>query len=56
MKSTAKGEGRALSFVAFGCYVLALTACGAATYALAALSQAAYGNLGQGLHMTASQF
>ena len=56
MKSTTKMEDRALSFVAFGCYVLALTACGAATYALVALSQMVYGNLGQGLYLTASQF
>jgi hypothetical protein len=55
MKITMKVEERALSFVAFGCYVFALTACGAATYALVALSQAAYGNLGQGLYLTASQ-
>lgn len=56
MKSTTKREDRALSFVAFGCYVFALTACGAAAYALVALSQAAYGNLGRGLYLTASQF
>lgn len=56
MKITMKMEDRTLSFVAFGCYVFALTACGVATYTLVALSQAIFGNLGQGLYLTASQF
>ena len=56
MKITTKRADRTLSFIAFGCYVFALTACGAATYALVALSQAAYGHLGRGLYLTASQF
>jgi len=56
MNCTMKMEDRTLRVVAFGCYVFALTACGAATYALVALSHAAYGNLGQGLYLTASQF
>ena len=56
MKLTTKTEDRTLSFVAFGCYFLALTACGVATYTLVALSRAAYGNLGHGLYLTASQF
>jgi hypothetical protein len=56
MKSTMKVEDKTLRVVAFGCYVFALTACGVATYTLVALSQAVYGNLGQGLYLTASQF
>jgi hypothetical protein len=56
MNSTTKMEDRTLRVVAFGCYVFALTACGAATYTLVALSRAVYGNLGHGLYLTASQF
>jgi hypothetical protein len=56
MKITMKTEDGTLSVVAFGCYVFALAACGVATYTLVALSQAAYGNLGRGLYLTASQF
>jgi len=56
MKSTLKMEDRTLRVVAFGCYVLAMTACGVATYTLVVLSRAVYGNLGQGLYLTASQF
>ncbi len=56
MKSTMKMEDRILSVVAFACYVFALTASGVATYALVTLSQTAFGNLGQGFYLTASQF
>jgi hypothetical protein len=56
MKGTMKMEDRALRAVAFGCYAFAMTACGVAAYAPAALSQAVYGNLGRGLFLTASQF
>jgi hypothetical protein len=56
MKSAMKMEDRTLSVLAFGCYVFAMTACGVATYTLLALSQTAYGNLGQGLYLSASQF
>lgn len=46
MRITSKTEARLLGAAAFGCYLLALTACGVAAYALAALSLAAYGDLG----------
>lgn len=56
MKSTTKVEDRILSIAAFGCYALAMTACGVATYTLVALSRTMYGDLGRGLYLTASQF
>lgn len=56
MKSTSKMEDRILRVIAFGCYVFALTACAAVTYALVMLSLTASGGLGQGLGLTASPF
>ena len=56
MNSTSKYERGILSVVAFACYGFALATCGAAAYALAMLSLMAYGNLGQGLSLTAAQF
>lgn len=50
-----KMEDRLLSVAVFACYVLALTACGLATYALLALSRTAYGGIGRGFFLTASQ-
>lgn len=50
MTSTSKTETRLLGVAAFACYLLALTACGAAAYALAGLSLAAYGGLGMRFH------
>ena len=50
-----KMEDRIPCVAAFACYVCALTACGAAAYALIALSRAAYGGLGQVFYLTASQ-
>ena len=55
VKSMKKIEDRILGAAAFACYVSALTACGAAIYALIALSQAAYGGLGRSIYLTASQ-
>jgi hypothetical protein len=56
MNSTSKPENGILCSVAFACYVFALVNCGAAAYALAVLSLKAYGNLEQGLSLTASYF
>ncbi|HZH29816.1 MAG TPA: hypothetical protein VEY11_03560 [Pyrinomonadaceae bacterium] len=56
MKSTLHIEDRILSVAVFACYVFALSACGVAAYTLLTLSRAAYGNLGRGLYLTASQF
>ena len=56
MKRTMKMEDRILSIIAFACYVLALTACGIATYALVTLSLTAYSDLGKGFYIMASQF
>lgn len=56
MKSRMKMEDRILSVVAFGCYVFALIAYGVVIYALVRLSRTAYGNLGQGFYLMASQF
>jgi len=56
MKSTMKMEDRILSAAVFTYYVIAMTACGVATYAVVTLSQTAFGNLGQGFYLTASQF
>lgn len=56
MKRTMKMEDRLLGVAVFACYVFALTACGVATYALMTLSRTAYGNLGRGFYLTASQF
>ncbi|HZI17028.1 MAG TPA: hypothetical protein VEY09_00390 [Pyrinomonadaceae bacterium] len=38
MKSISRSEERIMGAVAFGCYCLALAACGAAAYALLALA------------------
>ena len=55
MKSTMKMEGRILRVAASACYAFALTACGIATYALVTLARTAYGELGQGFYLAASQ-
>lgn len=49
-------EDKILGVAVFACYVFASTACGLAAYALLTLSRTAYGNLGRGLYLTASQF
>ena len=56
MKSTIEMENSILSVAASACYVFALTACGAATYALVTLSLTAYSRLGQDFILRASQF
>ncbi len=56
MRRTTKMEGRILGLAASACYVFALVACGVATYALAALSLAAYGDAGPGSYPMASRF
>jgi hypothetical protein len=56
VKSTMKMDDGTLSVVALGCYVFAATVWVVATYTLWALSQTVYGNLGQGLYLTASLF
>jgi hypothetical protein len=53
-KSIMKTEDRILCVAACACYFFALAACGIAAYALARLSLATCGNLGQGFHMTAA--
>jgi hypothetical protein len=55
MKSTINIEERILSLAVLACYVFALTASCVATYALFTLSQAAYGGIGRGFYLTASQ-
>jgi len=56
MNSTSKMEVRILGAAASACYVFALAACGVATYALVALSLAAYGDIGSGSDITTSLF
>ena len=56
MKRTIKMEDSILSMVVLACYILALTASAVATYALITLSQAAYGGIGRGFYLTATQF
>lgn len=51
-----KMEDRILGVAAFACYLFALLASGAVTYALITLGKAAYGDLGRGVYLTASQF
>ena len=56
MKSAIKMDDTILSFAVLACYIFALIASCVATYALITLSQAAYGGLGRGFYLTASQF
>jgi hypothetical protein len=56
MKSTTKMEVRILGGVASACYVFALATCAVATYALAALSLVAYGDIGLSSYPIASRF
>ncbi|HEX8687123.1 MAG TPA: hypothetical protein VF654_11495 [Pyrinomonadaceae bacterium] len=51
-----KMEDRILGVAAFACYLFALTASGVVTYALITLWKAAYGGLGRGVYLAASQF
>jgi hypothetical protein len=55
-KITMKLEDRILGVAAFACYLITLTVGGVGTYALIALWKAAYGGLGRGAYLTASQF
>ena len=56
MNGALKTEDGILRVVALACYVFAMANCGAAAYALAIVSLKAFGNLGQGLSLTASYF
>jgi|GEM_PF-3340847 len=56
MRDGLNGEGRALTALTFVCYCFALAAGGAAAYALAALSLAAFGETGVSFDLTASGF
>jgi hypothetical protein len=56
MKSTMKTEDTLLGGVAFACYIIALTVCSIATYALVTLSLTVYSDLGQDVYLRASQF
>jgi hypothetical protein len=51
-----KMEDRILGVAAFACYLFALTASGIVTYVLITLWKAAYGGLGRGGNLVASQF
>ncbi|HEV2863093.1 MAG TPA: hypothetical protein VGX48_18905 [Pyrinomonadaceae bacterium] len=48
-------EDRILGVAAFACYLFALTASAVVTYALITLWKVAYGGLGRGVYLTASQ-
>jgi hypothetical protein len=56
MKSLRKAEERGLRSVAAACYLISLTMCGAAAYALAQVAESAAGGAVRQLYPTAGMF